>query len=161
MTDSQMPNLRREYVGRVWVDHGGVAVVDPMYTDITDTDQQGIIGAEVGAPVDCGEDNFPPGFDHIGVYVTTGLGDGHYPVYADVIAVPGAGTRVARIVIDCLGTEPEAESEDLRQEMIDTVANVREQTRGGIDVKLPYDKSRAVDDEIRRRALGEDENEDG
>ena len=28
---------------------------------------------------------------------------------------------------------------------------------GGIDVKLPYDEARAINDEIRPRALGDDE----
>lgn len=151
--------MRREYVGHVYVDHGGVAVVDPMYVELSEGDSERILGASPGAPLDCAEDNLPKGFDHMGVYVTTGLGDGHYPIYADVVEVPGGGTRVARIVIDCLGTEAETQSDDLREEMVDAVDNLREQTGGAIDVKLPYGPD-PVDDEIRRRALGEDQDED-
>jgi hypothetical protein len=83
------------------------------------------------------------------VYVPTGLGDGRFPIYADTIEVPGAGTRVARIVIDCLGVEDE--SDELRDRLIAATGQLREQTRW--PVRLPYDK--AVDDDVRRRALGE------
>jgi len=154
--------MRREYVGHVYVDHGGVAVVDPMYVELSEGDSERILGASPGAPLDCAEDNLPKGFDHMGVYVTTGLGDGHYPIYADVVEVPGGGTRVARIVIDCLGTEAETQSDDLREEMVDAVDNLREQTGGVIDVKLPYDERQdPIDDEVRRRALGEDPEDRG
>jgi hypothetical protein len=122
--------MRREYVGHVYVDHGGVAVVDPMYVELSEGDSERILGASPGAPLDCAEDNLPKGFDHMGVYVTTGLGDGHYPIYADVVEVPGGGTRVARIVIDCLGTEAETQSDDLREEMVDAVDNTAGADRG-------------------------------
>jgi hypothetical protein len=154
--------MKREFVGHVFVDHGGVVVLDPMYADLSDEDRERVIGASVaGARLDCNDDNLPDGLDHIGAYVPTGLGDGHYPIYADVMEVPGGGTRVARIVIDCLGTEPETQSDDLREATIDVVTDVREQTGCGIDVKLPYDERTVVDDEIRRRAWGEPEGDEG
>src|SRR5271157_2382525 len=114
-----MSALRREFVGHVWVDHGGVAGLDPMYVDLSDGDSERLIETSVGAKLDCDDDNLPEGMDHVGVYVTTGLGDGRYPVCADVTELPGGGTRVARIVIDCPGTEAEAQSDDLRQTMVE------------------------------------------
>lgn len=148
---------RREFVGHVFVDHGGVAVLDPMYVELSEADSERVMGASVaGARLDCNDEQLPEGVDHVGAFVPTGLGDGRYPIYADVVEVPGGGTRVARIVIDCLGTESEPQSDDLRGEMLDAVKGLREQTGGAIDVKLPYDTSRTVDDEVRRRALGED-----
>jgi len=147
--------MRREFVGHVFVDHGGVVVLDPEYAELSDGDRDRVIDASTGATLDCDDDNLPPGMDHIGVFVSTGLGDGRYPVYADLIELPGAGTRVARIVIDCLGTEPETQSDDLRAEMIDAADLLRQH---GIDVALPYDEHQhqGVDDDVRRRALGDD-----
>jgi hypothetical protein len=156
---SKQASVKRECVGHVCVDHGGVVVLDPMYAELSDEDTERTCDAEVGVTLDCGDDNMPEGIDHIGVYVSTGFGDGRYPIYADVMTVPGGGTRVARIVIDCLGLESDPESDDLREHMVDAVRGLREQTGGGIDVKLPYDESRAVDDDIRRRALDEPEAE--
>jgi hypothetical protein len=162
----------RRFVGEVIVEHGGVAILDHLYTVISDEDEERILGAGVdGARLDClidfeqgsdpadtdapsDEPERPDWVDHVGVWVPTGLGDGRYPVYADVAQIPGAGARVARIVIDCLGTE--AESEMLRADTLNATKDLREQTKGTFDVKLPYDPARGIDDEIRRRALGED-----
>jgi hypothetical protein len=127
-----------------------------MYADLSDADRGRLIDAGIGARMDCDDDNLPEGIDHAGVFVTTGLGDGRYPVYADVMELPGGGTRVACIIVDCLGTEPETPSDNLRESMVDAVEGLREQTQGGIDVRLPYDESQAIDDEVRRRALGEE-----
>jgi hypothetical protein len=149
--------LRREYIGHVYVDHGGVVVIDPEYVDLSDADRDRMVGAGSGAPMDCDEENLPPGFDHMGVYAPTGLGDGHYPVYADLMDVPGAGTRTARIIIDCLGTEPDQQSDDLRETMVEATDFLRDTTGGSIDVRLPYDEDETVDEEVRRRALGEDD----
>ncbi len=134
-------SLRREFVGHVLVDHGGVAVVDPVFVDTSDDDVERFCGAGAGSTLNCGE-----GLD-VGVYVTTGLGDGHYPVYADVQRLPGAGERVARIVIDCLGVEPE--SDDAREQLARGVEVLR---RHGINVR----PDAVVDDEVRRRALSEE-----
>ena len=149
---------KREYIGNVFVDHGSVVVLDPMYADVSEKDQERFLEARTGAKIDCDDDNMPEGTDHIGVWVSTGMGDGRYPVYADLIEVPGAGGwRVARIVIDCLGMEDEPQSAMLREDLIDAVGQVREQTGGALDAKLPYDKSRAVEEDVRRRALDEPE----
>jgi hypothetical protein len=135
-----MVNVRRELVGQVYVDHGGVVVVDPLYADLSDTDRDALVDpapdAGAGAQLDCGEENLP-GSGHVGVFIPTGLGDGEYPVYAELIDVPGAGERVARIVIDCLGVEDE--SGDLRERLSGAVGAMRAQTAGGWDVRLPYD----------------------
>jgi hypothetical protein len=147
--------MKREYVGDAFVDHGGVCVIDQLYAEISPQDNERIMDAEIGAKLDCQDDNLPTGMDHIGVWVHTGLGDGRYPVYADVTTVPGAGRRVARIVIDCLGIEPEAQSKMLREELLGVLHDMRD--RGGFDVKLPYDETRKVDDDVRRRALDEPE----
>jgi len=142
---------RRERVGSVYVDHGGVAIVDPQFVDLSDRDGEAVIGASVGATLDCGED-LPEGIDHVGAFVASGLGDGRYPVYADLVDVPSAGQRVARIVIDCLGVEDE--SGDLREQLSENVEHLREQT--GWSVRLPFEDG-APDDDVRRRALGEEE----
>ena len=138
--------MRREFVGRVLVDHGGVAIVDQLYVEISEADEQRIGGGGISATLDCDDDNLPDGFDGVGVFVATALGDGRYPVYADLVEVPGAGERVARIIIDCLGTEPEAPSDELRAELVDAVGDLREQTGGAFDVRLPYDEARVVAD---------------
>lgn len=137
--------VRRERVGEVGVDHGGVAIVDPEFVGISDLDQEKIMDARVGTDLDCET------AETVGVFVATGLGDGVYPVYADVVDVPGAGRRVARIVIDCLGVEEE--SGELRELLGESVAALREQ--GGWRVRLPFEVG-APDDDVRRRALGED-----
>jgi len=82
---------KREYIGNVFVDHGSVVVLDPMYADVSEKDQERFLEARTGAKIDCDDDNMPEGTDHIGVWVSTGMGDGRYPVYADLIEVPGAG----------------------------------------------------------------------
>jgi hypothetical protein len=141
--------VTRKLVGHALVDHGGVCVVDPEYTTITDEDNEAICEAgPEGVGLECGEEGLAE-TDHVGVYVPTGLGDGCFPIYADTIEVPGAGTRVARIVIDCLGVEDE--SDELRDRLIGATGQLRERTRW--PVRLPYD--RAADDDVRRRALGE------
>jgi hypothetical protein len=81
-----------------------------------------VINAAPGATLTCGDERLPPESDHIGVWVATGLGDGQYPVYADMLDLPGGGLRVARIVIDCLGTEPQRQSDDLRSELTDVLS---------------------------------------
>ncbi|HZO77793.1 MAG TPA: hypothetical protein VFB39_07090 [Solirubrobacteraceae bacterium] len=110
--------MRREFVGNVLVDHGGIALVDPLYVDTTDEDVEGFCEARVGSPLTCHEDEV------VGAYVATGLGDNEYPIYADVVEVPGAGERVARITIDCLGVEPE--SDDLRGRLVGAVSALAE-----------------------------------
>lgn len=117
--------MRREFVGHVWIDHGGVALVDPEFVDGSDDDVDRFCGVGAGSTLNCGEDV------DVGVYVATGFGDGHYPVYADVREVPGAGERVARIVIDCLGVEPG--SDDLRGQLVTAVSVLRD---AGLDVRL-------------------------
>jgi hypothetical protein len=143
---ADMGATEREHIGHVFVDHGSVVVLDPMYADVSDKDQERFLEAleeRAGVRIDCDED-LPEGIDHIGVWIGTGIGDGRYPVYADLIEVPGAGGwRVARIVIDCLGMEDEPQSAMLREDLIEAVGQVREQTGGALDAKLPYDKSRA------------------
>jgi hypothetical protein len=129
----------RQLVGHCAVDHGGVCVLDPLFAEITEDDNDRICEARPGTQLNCGEERI----EHVGVYVTTGLGDGSYPVYADVIEVPDAGKRVARIVIDCLGVEPE--SEDLRGYLVAATDQLNATT--GWSVR--------VDDDVRRRALGE------
>jgi hypothetical protein len=135
--------LRRELVGHVWVDHGGVAIVDQMYVDISDEDEKRILDGWTGALLDCGDaERLPDGVDNAGVWAATGLGDGRYPVYVDLTEVPGAGLRVARIVIDCLGTEAESASDSLREELVDVVHGLPDALR----VTLPYDEKRVVED---------------
>ena len=143
--------MKRELVGQVFIDLGGLTVLDPLYADLSDQDREAIEDADAGCRLDCDEENLPEG-GHMGVYVTTGLGDGTYPVYADVIEVPSAGQRVARIVIDCLGTEPE--SVDLRERLAENVGRLRDET--GWSVRLPFEDG-AADEDVRRRALGEEE----
>jgi hypothetical protein len=139
-----MVNVRRELVGQVYVDHGGVVVLDPVYADLSDGDRDALVDpapdAGAGAQLGCGEENLPES-GHMGVFVSTGLGDGEYPVYAELIDVPGAGERVARIVVDCLGVEDE--SGELRERLSGAAEAMREQTAGGLDVRLPHD-DRAV-----------------
>ncbi|MGO8906625.1 MAG: hypothetical protein ACLQMH_13520 [Solirubrobacteraceae bacterium] len=142
--------VRRERIGEVFIDHGGVAIVDPEYVELSDQDREAIMGADAGVPLDCDEENLPES-GHVGAYLTTGLGDGRYPIYADVVDVPGAGQRVARIVIDCLGAEPE--SDDLRERLAESVVRLRD---SGLNVRLPFGDG-AVDDDVRRRAMGEQE----
>ncbi|HXW58289.1 MAG TPA: hypothetical protein VEJ23_02295 [Solirubrobacteraceae bacterium] len=139
----------RELAGQVYIDHGGVALVDPLYAELSDADREAILTADPAVRLDCDEENLPEG--GLGLYVATGLGDGSYPVYADVIDVPSAGKRVARIVIDCLGTEDE--SDELRERLAENTRRLREQT--GWNVRLPFETG-AADDDVRRRALGEE-----
>jgi len=134
----------------VYVDHGGIAVVDPLFAVLSDRDREAILDAGPACQLDCDEANLPEG-GHMGVYVATGLGDGTYPVYADTVDVPSAGKRVARIVIDCLGVENE--SNDLREQLAGNVEHLREQT--GWSVRLPFEDG-AADEDVRRRALGEE-----
>jgi hypothetical protein len=150
MTSSES-SLRRELVGHVFVDHGGVVVVDPMYAELSAGDQERIIEASAGAHLDCGEEDLDEISGHVGAFVATGLGDGRYPIYADVVRVRGAGERVARIVIDCLGVEPE--SGGLREQLGDVADSLLRDI--GFGVKLPHQPGGVVDDEVRRRALGD------
>jgi hypothetical protein len=55
----------------------------------------------------------------IAVWSCTGVGNGRYPVYADTFDTPVFGKQVARIVVDCMGVEPE--SDDVRRYFTDTV----------------------------------------
>ena len=72
----------------ITIDHGGVVVLDPMHADLSEADRGRVIDAAIGARMDCDDDKLPEGIDHAGVFVTTGLGDGRYPVYADVNGTP-------------------------------------------------------------------------
>jgi hypothetical protein len=65
-----MSATKREYIGDVFVDHGSVVVLDPMYADVSEKDQERFQEARTGAKIDCDDDNMPEGTDHIGVWVT-------------------------------------------------------------------------------------------
>jgi hypothetical protein len=137
----------RQLVGHVPVDHGGVTILDPLYAEIDEDDNERICSSgHQGARLECAE-----GQD-VGVYVATGLGDGRYPVFADIIEVPGAGKRVARIVVDCLGVEDEPASADLRGWLTASLDQLNAQT--GWSVHLPGGRG-GVEDDVRARALGE------
>jgi hypothetical protein len=115
-------NLHRELAGRVFVDHGGIAIVDRQYVTITDSDEDRILDANPTCGLDCGDEPVPPTNEFVGVWSATGVGDGRYPVYVDLIDTPDSGIQVARIVIDCLGTEPDPASADLRGKLFDIAA---------------------------------------
>ncbi len=99
----------RELVGHVSVDTGGLVVLDQIHAKLSDEDHQRIMASDVpGTTVDCGDKGLHPRAGQIGAFVHTGIGDGRYPVYAEVADVPWWGRRVVRIVIDCsLGIEDE------------------------------------------------------
>src|SRR5262249_48624356 len=140
--EEETTTMVRELVGHATVDHGGLVVIDPEYVDISVEDGKRIMRAEAGCHLDCEENEFGP----VGAYVTSGLGDGRYPISAGVVEVPGAGKRVARLVVDFLGVEPE--SHELRGRLVATVDQLNAGT--GWKVRLPFG---AVDDDVRRRAL--------
>jgi hypothetical protein len=111
------------------VSHGGIALVDPEFVAIDDADQERICEAgPEGAPLECDEGTA------VGLFVPSGLGDNQgYPVYVDVVDVPGAGERVARVTVDFLGVEEE--STDLRGRLVATIDQLNAAT--GWSVRLP------------------------
>jgi len=44
--------------------------------------------------------NYDLGHEGLGVIVSTGLGDGTYPVYAEVEEIPGWGTKIKSVTIE-------------------------------------------------------------
>lgn len=112
-----MMHFHRRLAGRVSADDGVLAIVDRQHAVMSTADEDEMSGADLAG--DCGYGTLPAGVEDVGVWSTTGLGFGRYPVYVDVIDTPQTGPRVARIVIDCLGTEADPASADLRGELFD------------------------------------------
>ena len=54
-----------------------------------------------------GQLNYQKGHAGVGVVTNTGLGDGRYPVYAEISDRHGWGDRVVKIWVDFLGEEEE------------------------------------------------------
>jgi len=99
--------MTKEKVGVVGVDAGIVWLGDPCYimhkkklpkTVGKDWEEFcNILGGEY--PVRK-QFNYELGHPGLGVVVGSGIGDGVYPVYADVEEVPGWGKRVTKVWID-------------------------------------------------------------
>jgi hypothetical protein len=120
--------VKRELIGRVFVDSGAVVVADPMHCELSERDQHVLID-ELATVTHCdfGATDVPGSPDHLGVAVRSGWGDGCYPVYLEhgVDAVDGTQV-VARLIVDFLTTEEGAreEAEALAAQSADGVEDV-------------------------------------
>lgn len=104
----------RHLVGHFGVDSGQVIIVDPCYLGEWTDNAVGVEDMTPGENLDfsymgaCNASLSENGFGELhhgavnqyAVVSTTGIGDGVYPVYADVENVGGWGERVVRLVID-------------------------------------------------------------
>jgi hypothetical protein len=90
----------RTLVGRVCIDSGMVAIVDPCNADQAWDQTEKMV-----------EPDAPLAAEQLGLFVIsqTGLGDGLYPVYIETADFGAWGERVARIIVDCDITEPQAD----------------------------------------------------
>jgi hypothetical protein len=99
----------RELVGRVWIDHGRLALCDPAYTALSDRDAEEVAGG--GDVVHLDFDDVKGDPDHLGVAVARGFGDGYYGVFIERAEVDGE-VRVSRVIVDFLVTEEGARELD-------------------------------------------------
>lgn len=118
--------VSRELAGRVYVDHGRVVVCDPQYVGLSDRDAEALVDGGDAVRLDLGE----AAPDHLAVAVASGWGDGWYPCWVEYADVDGVQT-VSRLVVDFLVTTEGA----------------RELDRALV--------SEGVDEDVRRRALGD------
>ena len=105
---------KRELIGRFGVDSGQVIIVDPCYLDKWTDTSTGDLDFTPGKNMDfsyngaCNASLSDKGFGELhhgaiseyAVVSTTGIGDGVYPVYAEVEDIGGWGERVVRLVVD-------------------------------------------------------------
>jgi len=61
--------------------------------------------------------NYPMGHEGLGVMVSTGLGDGTYPVYAEVEEVEGWGKRIKKVWVEFISDDEIKEMKDYRDEI--------------------------------------------
>jgi hypothetical protein len=102
------------YVGNIWVDAGVVWVGDPCYSITGDAeyapktwhefcnqtfDEKAKITDGVTAPLKQGE-KYEPG---LGLEISSGFGDGSYPVYVKYSDEGEWGKRVSAVIVDFLG----------------------------------------------------------
>jgi hypothetical protein len=110
--------FERELVGHVRVDTLGLAIIDHVHVHDDTGERIGdelIYGRLEGPGFEVRNEHDAP----IAVWSFTGVGDGTYPVYADIWDTPAFGRLVARIVIDCMGVEDD--SDDVRRYLRDVV----------------------------------------
>jgi hypothetical protein len=104
----------KHLIGHFGVDSGQVMIVDPCYLDKWEDTGPGELEFTPGKNLDfsyngaCNASLSDKGFGELhhgaisqyAVVSTTGIGDGVYPVYAEVENIGGWGERVVRLVID-------------------------------------------------------------
>lgn len=96
-----------EYVGGVGVDAGLVMIGDPCYVSVDDRDPDEHPVHNWGAFCDSlGHDypiakslNYNLGHEGLGVVVSSGIGDGFYPVLVKKAVLPGWGERITAAII--------------------------------------------------------------
>jgi hypothetical protein len=104
------------YVGSVWVDAGCVFVGDPCYSITSDADHQVETWSEFSDRLfdkkhEITNDVVAPFKGHLsdapeaglGLVISSGFGDGSYPVYVKYSDEGIWGTRVSAVIIDFLG----------------------------------------------------------
>ena len=80
--------FRTQKIGTIAVDTGQIVILDPSRVEELDKN-----------PED--SSNLAEQLGEFVVRCSTGLGDGRYPVFADILDVPHVGTRVMAIHIFC------------------------------------------------------------
>ena len=81
-------NCEWRHVGDVVIESGRLALVDPVLAEVVNLEGDGDV--LIGAP---------------GLIVTTGLGDGVYPVLAHYMDVEGIGRRISAVEVTFLDHE--------------------------------------------------------
>ena len=101
--------MAHKQIGVVGVDAGLVIIGDPGYLIHTEPDTESTLGknwddfcdllAEEERPL-MKQFNFPLGNPGLAVVVSSGFGDGVYPVFAEVVDTKEGGKRVKKVTIE-------------------------------------------------------------
>jgi hypothetical protein len=103
---------KRELVGRVWIDHGRLALCDPGYVALSERDAEEVAGSADVVHLDLEDTDVPGSPDHVGVAVVSGFGDGHYGVFIERAEFEGQ-EFVSRVIIDfCVSDEGARETDE-------------------------------------------------
>ena len=105
-----------KHVGNISVDAGLCWLGDPCYLIQSLTPPKEI--SDWASFVNALGEDYPTvhsfkhasGNEGLGVCVSTGVGDGLYPVYANIEEVPGWGNRVTSVRIEFIGDEDDDEN---------------------------------------------------
>ncbi len=92
--------MTRVLLGHAAVDSGQLIIVDPCYVQ-DGLDYEAVCKVTLEAPRDRqGGEYLASGIAGRGVVTSTGIGDGNYPVYAEVEDLGDWGERVTSVTID-------------------------------------------------------------